>query len=149
MADEFQEKKSYATWKQSRDKKNYTQNLGVVGIAWFWNSEELEDALRPVYSYSEEGLSADKNLQSAGAAAPSCRSRSDAPAESKKEKAGTGMGHQQLNHVTKVHFEYDTGMYRAHDVLKIYYEFAQNEPLPQPFDDERSSGYAPEMDRNR
>ena len=34
------EKHSYARWKEKYDKKNYTKNLGVIGVAYFWDSRE-------------------------------------------------------------------------------------------------------------
>ena len=43
---------SYAQWKEHRDNKNYSRNLGVIGIAYFWSSAELYGRLRPPTPFS-------------------------------------------------------------------------------------------------
>ena len=72
-----------------------------------------------------------------------------APSASKSEAAGTGMGRQQQNLVTSVEFSENAGMYAVKDVLKIFYEFAQDpeEPLPFVDDDEDEGRFTPEMTR--
>jgi hypothetical protein len=72
---------------------------------------------------------------------PAKCARAEAP------RAGTGMGAQQINRVTEVEFNADAGMFSVRDVLKIFYEFAQEPPEPIPFvDDEEENGrFAPDM----
>ena len=137
------QRRSYASWKEKRDRKNYVKNLGVIGIAWFWNSSELAEALRPSYSCIEDESRVDKCESAEGSGRRAMKSR--APGAPAKRKAGTGMGRRQKNRVTRVRFDYDAGMYRSADVLKIFYEFGCSEPEPQPFDEDNSCGFAPEM----
>jgi hypothetical protein len=150
---------SYADWKQERDKANYTRNLGVIGIAYFWNSDELRDVLSPPQPFAytdDEDVS--RELRSApegqsgrlGAGAPaaseSCKRKDAAPSAKAEAKAGTGMGNAEHHSVERVEFTYDTGMYANKDAIRIYYEFAKKAPQPQPFlDDDNDEGYAPEM----
>jgi hypothetical protein len=134
--------RSYASGKEKRDRAEYTRNLGVIGVAWFWNGEELADALRPVYSYEEQET--DK-CESAAKDVRGAATKSPAACRAPERKAGTGMGSRQQNRVTRVKFEYDTGMYDSDDVLKIFYEFGPEEPEPQPFEEEDRHGFAPEM----
>jgi hypothetical protein len=134
---------SYAQWKGTRDKKEYTRNLGVIGVAYFWNNAELQAALHPpvpfVYRDDQRASSQEPLCSSAPNSPPRCD-------EPKKEKAGTGMGHRETNDVVDVEFHYDSGMYRAANVLAIYYEFATNPPRPQPFSDDNDRGnFTPEM----
>ncbi|HUI92082.1 MAG TPA: hypothetical protein VLX68_07535 [Chitinivibrionales bacterium] len=136
---------SYADWKGSRDNKNYIRNLGVIGVAYFWNRAELDAVLRPPtpFAQREEECKKDKFLAGAPSAA-----RSAAADESRQEKssrAGTGMGNRENNNVVDVEFHYDAGMYHTADVLTIYYEFAQVPPRPLPFIDGGSDDFAPEM----
>jgi hypothetical protein len=137
---------SYAEWKGKRDRKNYTRNLGVIGIAYFWNSEELRAALRPPEPFYGHGWSYDKRSESAAPAAADEAETRPQQAPAAKSRAGTGMGDREYNNVYEVEFRYDTGMYRSRDALTIYYEFARNDPRPLPFiDDERDRQFAPEM----
>jgi hypothetical protein len=132
---------SYAQWKGKRDNKEYTQNLGVIGVAYFWNNAELQAVLHPPvpFTYRDDGLSKRKESPCPQA------SRSEA-ADEAKGKAGTGMGQRESNSVIDVEFHYDTGMYRAASVLAIYYEFASNPPRPQPFTEDNSrKDFTPEM----
>jgi hypothetical protein len=150
---------SYADWKGKRDNKDYVKNLGVIGVAYFWNKAELEAALHPpvpfVYrdddrrltkrgygsSMSDEVQSAPKASGSARPASPACEALKE-----KEEKAGTGMGHHETNNVVDVEFHYDAGMYKTSSVLSIYYEFAQPQPMPQPFSgDNGRPDFSPEM----
>jgi hypothetical protein len=132
---------SYAQWKGERDKKAYAKNLGVIGVAYFWNRAELETALRPPMPFASrpEECMREKSL----AGAPASRAAADEAEPAKK--AGTGMGQKETNSVVDVEFHYDTGMYRAADVLALYYEFASNPPRPLPFIDNDREKFAPEM----
>jgi hypothetical protein len=137
------ENRSYAEWKGKRDRKNYTRNLGVIGVAFFWNSAELRETLRPPEPFYSNRWSPEKRSQSA---APSIADDKEQTATQSKQRAGTGMGDREHNDVYEVSFHYDTGMYRSRDVLAIYYEFGRCPPRPLPFvDDERDRHYAPEM----
>lgn len=154
------QKDTYAQWKQQVDKTDYVRNLGVIGVAWFWSSDELRRALEPPrpyvtqeYEYDDRAMKSRDALAGGASSthsdeqqAPS-RARSAAPsvpAEKKQEKAGTGMGKQERNDVTRVEFTFDTGMYSGSDVLAIYYEFAKKRAQPTPFEDDED-GYAPDM----
>lgn len=135
--------KSYAEWKGTRDRKDYTRNLGVIGIAYFWNREELEEALHPPRPFA--GRMVDEYSRDKAAGAPSS-ARSESESSPAKSKAGTGMGNRESNSVYSVEFNYDTGMYKNNQVLAIYYEFASNPPRPQPFiEEEYSRNFSPEM----
>jgi len=140
---------SYADWKEKRDRTDYTRNLGVIGVAWFWSSQELDYVLNPPQPFvtsRDQDYSLRREAESAGAAAksapaPACESmRSD-------DRAGTGMGSNERNDVERVDFEFDTGMYSSGDVLAIYYEFARQRPSPKPFMDkgDDEDGFAPDM----
>ncbi len=130
---------AYAQWKEGKDGKPYTQNLGVIGVAWFWNTGELETALHPPQPFSDDMVLHKKNFRrmEAPAAAP-------AMAEG---KAGTGMGREEQNAVTEVKFSADAGMFSVGDVLKIFYEFAKEPTEPQPFvsEGEENDRFAPDM----
>ncbi len=152
---------SYAEWKEDRDRTDYTRNLGVIGVAWFWSGEELRRTLNPprpfvseddVLSYRDarRGKAAPAPCPSAGAAAesaPKSRSADHSSVQKREEeRAGTGMGRQEHHAVSRVEFEFDTGMYSSGDVLAIYYEFARPRPQPRPFVDEtEDEGFAPDM----
>jgi hypothetical protein len=118
------EKYSYARWKEKYDNQNYTRNLGVIGIAYFWDSKELAIALNPPQAFAES------------------KQRAHKP-EREYKRAGTGMGRHGYNPVKRVKFFFDTGMYSNRDVLKIYYKFRKPHH-PEPFmgDDD---GFAPDM----
>lgn len=133
---------AYAQWKEEKEGKKYTQNLGVIGVAWFWNGNELETALHPPQPFAEDGHPRARGAAPSAAKAASMPSR--APSES---KAGTGMGRQQQNQVREVAFVADAGMYSVKSVLKIYYEFAQEpeEPLPFVDDEEGEDRFAADM----
>jgi hypothetical protein len=137
---------SYAEWKGNRDRKTYTRNLGVIGVAYFWNSTELNNVLHPFRLFENRyGGTAFPKRRSAARPAPSATQSMDECA-SEKARAGTGMGHKETNNVIEVAFHYDTGMYRENDVLAIYYEFARYTDTPRPFADEAGRAtYAPEM----
>jgi hypothetical protein len=136
------ESASFAQWRENRDGKAFTRNLGVIGVAWFWNSNELEQALHPPQPQPfVEDRERMRSADMAGAA-------KSAPASRRaEERAGTGMGHQEQNYVTQVEFRADTGMYSNKDVMKIFYEFAKVSDEPQPFveDDEDEGRFSPDM----
>ncbi|MBX7144516.1 MAG: hypothetical protein K1X79_08715 [Oligoflexia bacterium] len=136
---------SYAQWKGRRDHRDYSPNLGMIGVAFFWNSSELEMALRPQWPEigTDEALSAEalKAAPSAGNTDALMRQR---------ERAATGMGHNESNQVTRVNFYYDSGMYSPDEALIIHYEFHDHSPRPLPFDRpgwpyRYRQNYAPEM----
>lgn len=120
---------TYAQWKENRDGKNYTRNLGVIGVAWFWNAQELDAALNPPQPFEKETYRSKDDLS---------RSSGDSygPRAHAESKAGTGMDDQQQHYVTEVEFYDNAGMYSLNNVLKIYYEFAKDEQTPAPFIDE-------------
>lgn len=134
---------SYASWKGQRDKKDYSTNLGLIGVAYFWSSDELSRALHPpkavVSEYEERS---DSLSESAGVSIPG--------SPQKEKRAGTGMGRTEWSQVTRVHFHYDAGMYSASDALTIRYEFELPVPQPKPFEDEPwhyryRNNYTPQM----
>ncbi|MEW6515553.1 MAG: hypothetical protein AB1439_01430 [candidate division FCPU426 bacterium] len=134
---------AYAQWKEKKEGKPYTRNLGVIGVAWFWNSHELDMALHPPQPFEEEKYARDgvrsRAEMKASSAAPS--------AASAERRAGTGMGDQRQHAVTEVEFNPDAGMFSVRDVLKIYYEFASEPPEPMPFvdDDDEDGRFTPDM----
>jgi hypothetical protein len=145
--------KSYAKWRGDMSGKDLSVNCGVIGAAFFWNQQELDQyyASHPIYrnhynNYRKMLAPQSKAYDSASGAAP-------APAydmnqvdreplrEERQEQAGTGMGERQSNPTYQVDFSYDTGMYSLAQALVIYYGF---EPVnvPNPFPD---MGFAPEQ----
>lgn len=122
---------AYAQWKENREGKNYTRNLGVIGVAWFWDARELDAVLNPPQPFAEdEQVRLSESLRNKrDASSPSAGARAES-------KAGTGMGSQEQHHVTEVEFDANTGMFSVRDVLKIHYEFARDIPRPQPFIDD-------------
>jgi hypothetical protein len=130
---------TYAQWREKKDGSPYTKNLGVIGVAWFWNSAELEAALHPPQPFVDETLNK-KQMRRMEAPAPA------APAAA-ESRAGTGMGREERNVVTSVAFNPDAGMFSVRDVLKIFYEFAPEPPQPQPFMNEgdENERFAPDM----
>jgi hypothetical protein len=135
---------SYAQWKGGQDNRSYTLNLGVIGIAFFWNDAELQRVLHPPKPFFD-GECNKKYRSSARDEAPPAPSMSKS-AEAPEEKAGTGMGSHEDNSVIDVEFHYNAGMYKTKDVLVIYYEFARDVKKPLPFADEYDKGkFSPEM----
>lgn len=138
---------SYAKWKGKRDKKDYTSNVGIIGVAYFWNNAELQAAITPPAPFLRSRPWDERqeyDLREGAAAGSAAKSLSSA------DRAGTGMGERQWHPVTRVEFTYDTGMYRASDALVIRYEFAPSPPSPLPFEEPEHeyryrSNYAPEM----
>lgn len=134
---------SFAEWKGDRDNKKYTQNLGVIGAAFFWNSAELEEALRPPPQPFESPKRELHDKKKMPASTPAPAKSSAAQAE---ERAGTGMGSREKNSVVDVEFHYNAGMYRGEDVLVLYYEFTKEPPRPLPFEDDTDKrNFTPEM----
>ncbi len=126
---------SYAKWQEDKSGKPLTVNLGVIGVAWFWNADELYRVLHPPKPFADEVTAmAEKGAPSA------------APGK-KKSRAGTGMGTEKQNLVRQVEFDATAGMFKVKNVLMIFYEFAQDPPEPQPFvdDDEDDIRFAPDM----
>ncbi|NLE01086.1 MAG: hypothetical protein GX640_14560 [Fibrobacter sp.] len=130
--------RSYAQWKESKDKTSYTANLGVIGVAYFWNQQELEEVLNPPKRYFE-GQKSNNSLFPYKRSSPAPESK----ASKEESRAGTGMGTREINHVTSVNFTYNTGMYSNRDILIIRYEFAK--PEPKPFKDISDSYFVPDM----
>jgi len=128
---------SYANWKEKHDGRRYTRNLGVIGVAFFWDGRLLDRILNPPKPFSDSDKMTECEERLSGTRHKSARS----PQASRK--AGTGMGDRETNRVRRVHFHYDTGMYSSNDVLRIYYKFEQY-CGPKPFIDE-DDGFAPEM----
>jgi hypothetical protein len=125
---------AYARWKQEKEGKPYTRNMGVIGVAWFWNSAELDAALHPPQPFEEERGA----VTAAGVAR---KSAAPSRADMAEPKAATGMGRQEQHYVTEVRFDATAGMFAVKDVLKIYYEFAKISDEPQPFvDDDDDAG---------
>jgi len=126
---------SYASWRSNAWGRDLSVNCGVIGAAYFWSREEMEDwfETHPVYEpgYREEISKDEVSRQKVGASAPSAE----------KQQAGTGMGERESHPVRNVAFHYNTGMYRAAQAVVIYYDFAPEPPRPRPFTDD----YAPEM----
>lgn len=128
---------SYAKWKERVDHRKYTQNLGVIGVAYFWNSKALAYALNPPKPFAEEESDSKDQIFQNG--------KEENRRKKVSSQAGTGMGRHEYNRVKRVNFHFDTGMYSNKNVLKIFYEFDKyNEP--KPFIDD-NDGFAPEMNR--
>lgn len=150
--------KSYAKWEGENLGKDLAANCGVIGAAYFWSQEELDqyyDA-HPLYRYSYyhrpydapkaqafDGMS--NSLASAPAAAGASDYRMDEKRamkkESREEIAGTGMGERESHPTYQVDFTYNRGMYSPEQAVVIYYGFDEA-PVPNPFPE---LGYAPEM----
>jgi hypothetical protein len=164
----FTEKpKSYAKWRGDETGKDLAANCGVIGAAYFWSQEELNQYYEsnPVYRtsqrpvpYTEYRRKAYKSLPEGGCdyntsaasapealpPAPACASAEqnmDMKKEEAPQRAGTGMGESESNPTYQVSFNYDTGMYSLSQALVIYYDFDRT-PSPYPFP---ALSYAPEM----
>ena len=145
--------KSYAQWRGDMTGKDLSANCGVIGAAFFWNQEELNEYYdsHPIYrnyqcilplTKSDKKAEYKSNLSSGGVqpCAPSAENM-DESAAAPQEQAGTGMGESESHPTVQVAFNYDTGMYSLDQALVIYYDF-ENAPSPNPFP---ALGYAPEM----
>lgn len=150
--------KSYAKWRGDMLGKDLSANCGVIGAAYFWNQQELDQYYdeHPIYRYTHNlapysGTTdrAEKKAQeapsSAGAGAPAMQNDLQADqsmaAPVPQEQAGTGMGDRESHPTYQVSFDYDTGMYSLNQAVVIYYDFAKT-PAPNPFPD---LSYSPEM----
>lgn len=147
--------KSYAKWRGDNLGKDLSANCGVIGAAFFWNQEELNQYYddHPIVRYTQNSLPystfgfRDKKAMASdyatGAPAPSAQSYDARAAESapEQQQAGTGMGKSQSNPTYQVDFQYDTGMYSVAQAVLIYYDFAKT-PKPNPFPD---VDFAPQM----
>lgn len=164
------QKESYAQWKGDRDRNDYTENLGVIGVAFFWNKAELRHKelselkrRRPMIKKTPKALARRRSRPAPPATtAPARRASAESPyagdefdviAEERtaktvdkevvRKKAGTGMGKRETNNVVDVDFRYDSGMYYLRDVVTLYYEFANGRVRKRiPSDQDR---FTPEM----
>ncbi len=141
--------KSYAQWRGDEMGKDLAANCGVIGAAYFWNQDELNQYYdtHPIYRYSQHPYPYSTSR------AKSCESLSNAPAcagammdrEMKKaepeEQAGTGMGERESHPTVQVEFNYNRGMYSLDQAVVIYYDFSKT-PRPNPFPD---LSFAPEQ----
>ena len=152
--------KSYAKWRGDQLSEDLAANCGVIGAAYFWSREELNQYYdtHPVYrmtrrpapymdiqakAQKQMQMGGDLNMQSApapSADAAGAPSRERGLAES-EEQAGTGMGESESHPTERVDFHYDTGMYSIAQAVVIYYGF-EKRPVPNPFP---NVSYAPEM----
>lgn len=148
--------KSYAKWRGDELGEDLAANCGVIGAAYFWNQDELNQYYEdhPAYHYTRKAQPYDSEAFSLGekkalngpsraseAAGADYNMAQSAPAPAPEEQAGTGMGESQSNPTYQVDFKYDTGMYRLAQAVVIYYGFDET-PRPNPFP---SLSYAPEM----
>lgn len=142
---------SYARWREEVDQRNYTHKLGQIKVAYFWNSRELNDALRWNRPY---GLYGKRHRGYSSGVESSADSLLSAPSNF-GGNAGTGMGRYEYNPVRAVHFNYDTGMFSEHEAIRIFYRFNGScyraggfcdvpRPIPYPYHDPVRR-YAPEM----
>jgi hypothetical protein len=142
--------KSYAKWRGDETGKDLEANCGVIGAAYFWNQEELDQYYEshPIYRYTQHLMpyssaraKSNNCMSAAPAAAPETQAMLDMKKEESQERAGTGMGESESNPTIQVAFNYDTGMYSPSQAVIIYYDFEKT-PSPNPFP---ALGYAPEM----
>jgi hypothetical protein len=146
--------KSYAKWRGDETGKDLEANCGVIGAAYFWSREELDQyyETHPIYRYTQHPLLPYSSPRSKKSeclpSAPPCASGAaaedrdmDTKEEAPQQQAGTGMGETESNPTVQVAFDYDTGMYSPDQAVVIYYDFAKV-PAPNPFP---ALGFAPEM----
>jgi hypothetical protein len=136
--------KSYAKWRGDSLGKDLAANCGVIGAAFFWNQNELDQywQAHPIMEQPELQSKRSMIFDHLSNEGVSGERLMPALAQAKKmQDAGTGMGERELNPTTQVDFQYDTGMYKLSQAVVIYYDFAQ-EPVPNPFPE---LSYAPEM----
>ncbi len=141
---------SYSEWKGWRDGRDYSRDMGIVRIAYFWNSRDLWHRTQPEprpMPYSKESDS----LGSFAKRGEEEVSRYRAPWP-QDDRAGTGMGRREGQHVTRVDFDFDTGMYSPSDAINIYYRFGAYRPwyryYPDPGWSFEGDGFSPEMPRD-
>ena len=134
---------SYASWRSNAWGRDLAVNCGVIGVAFFWSQRALDE-----YYHANPVVIARPRWTPGrpdGEREPPPRSTmgsSGAPAGEAQQRAGTGMGRHRSNPVREVRFSFDRGMYEVADALIVYYDFADEEPRPRPFE---SSGFAPEQ----
>jgi hypothetical protein len=152
--------KSYAKWLGKKRHENLAANCGVIGVAYFWNQQELDQYYQdhPVYRYHprpmsyncptcSSGVGEESSLQGADRdrmdnRAPSLASPPTVPMKAEKQLAGTGMGERESNPTTQVEFQFNAGMYQLAQAVVIYYDFTRPTPTPNPFP---GGDYAAEM----
>jgi len=141
--------KSYAKWRGDMTGKDLSANCGVIGAAYFWNQQELDQYFdsHPLYRYTyrhEDYLDRAKKTSkaydmAAPAASGALGEEGMRPEAAPQQEAGTGMGEGESHPTYQVAFDYNTGMYDPSQALVIYYDFAKA-PKPNPFPD---MDYAP------
>lgn len=132
---------SYAKWRSNSWGKDLSVNCGVIGAAYFWNKKDMENYFEnnPVYEYTQKPIPFSRwfGLEkecSAPCLEDKARAKQVAPGEPRlRREAGTGMGERESHPVELVYFNYDTGMYKPHQAVIIYYDFVKVQPQPQPF----------------
>lgn len=151
--------KSYAKWQGDNMGKDLAANCGVIGAAYFWNQQELDQYYdsHPLYRttyypapYSNSAVRESRAKMPMAAPAPQASGALQnslgaadmaMKKEAREEQAGTGMGDRESHPTYQVSFDYNTGMYRFSQAVVIYYGF-ESSPVPNPFPE---LGYAPEM----
>ncbi|MFC1852930.1 hypothetical protein ACFL27_22250 [candidate division CSSED10-310 bacterium] len=125
---------SYARWRSNKWGKDLTVNCGVIGVAYFWSRQELENYQNRYTTIYPESEYAEKSK----------RIRPPAPDQ---PQAGTGMGEQESHPVQEIHFDYDSGMYRIDQAVMIYYDFPKKYTYdgPMPFEQPEPGDFAPEQ----
>lgn len=142
---------SYAQWRGKQLGEDLAANCGVIGAAYFWSQEELNQyydshpyyryTQRPCYPYSADRAKCEKKAASINGMDMNLEAEAAPSAAAPKEQAGTGMGESESHPTYQVAFNYDRGMYSVDQAVLIYYDFAPA-PRPNPFPE---LGYAPEM----
>ncbi|MDD5491179.1 MAG: hypothetical protein PHV60_00665 [bacterium] len=137
---------SYAQWRSNSWGQDLSVNCGVIGAAYFWDNRELERYYEqnPIYEFTRQTHPFNEIFGCKKDAGRSLNAPAAAEDSSRKEKmqAGTGMGERESNPIQQVYFNYNTGMYKPHQAVIIYYDFAKEPTPPQPF---LSMNFAPEM----
>ncbi len=145
----FTEKpKSYAKWRGDETGEDLSANCGVIGAAYFWSQEELNQYYdsHPIYRYTKRpylcpaprAKTESKMMEAPASAAGEAM---DLSAPESQPQAGTGMGERESNPTIQVAFDFDRGMYSPSQAVIIYYDFTKARS-PNPFPAER---YSPEM----
>lgn len=134
---------SYASWRSNAWGRDLAVDCGVIGVAFFWSQEALDDH----YHRNPVVISSPRSSRWRGGGVFGSRATEKsaapaAPAGEAQQRAGTGMGRRESNPVREVRFSYDRGMYEVRDALVVYYDFADEERRPRPF---QSGAYAPEQ----
>lgn len=143
----FTEKsRTYAAWRGEKLNRDISVNCGVIGAAYFWNKDELQQYFdaNPTVICTMNNTPRKCGVESLasplfGGAADSAQG---IRREEAKEKAGTGMGEREYHPTHYVDFRFNTGMYKPAQAMVIYYDFALV-TSPNPFP---GLSYAPEMD---